>query len=168
MSAAGELKGEMKDLVERALDLAQRKGAQYADVRVQRQESQSVAVKNGTVEQVALGEDAGFGVRVLVDGAWGFASSYRLNAAEVESVTDQAVRIARASARVHQRPVILGEPVRSRGSYKTPLQIDPFTVPLEEKIALLLKADEEMRLHKQVTVATGQLVCIRDVKTFAS
>src|SRR5918992_5566680 len=95
--------GEMKDLVERALDLAQRKGAQYADVRVQRQESQSIAVKNGTVEQVALGEDAGFGVRVLVDGAWGFASSYRMSAREVEEVTDQAVRIAKATAPVHQR-----------------------------------------------------------------
>ena len=159
---------EMKDFVERALDLAQRKGAQYADVRFQRQESQSVMAKNGTVEQVALGEDAGFGVRVLVDGAWGFASSHRVSAREVEEVTDQAVRIARASARVHQRPVILGEPVRSRGTYKTTLEIDPFTVPLEEKIALLLAADAEMRRHKQVTVATGQLVCIRDVKTFAN
>ena len=74
----------MRDLVERALDLATRKGATYADVRVQRQESQSVMVKNGTVEQVALGEDGGFGVRVLVDGAWGFASSYRLTTKEVE------------------------------------------------------------------------------------
>src|SRR6266542_940348 len=158
----------MKELVERALDLATQKGAAYADVRVQRQESQSVLVKNGTVEQVALGEDGGFGVRALVDGAWGFASSYRLTAQEVDEVTDQAIRIAKASARVHQRAVVLGEPVRSRGSYKTPMEIDPFTVPLEEKIALLLRADEEMRRVKQVTVATGQLINIRDIKTFAN
>ncbi|HEU5316220.1 MAG TPA: TldD/PmbA family protein, partial [Chloroflexota bacterium] len=158
----------MKELVERALDEATRRGAAYADVRVQRQESQTVAVKNGTVEQVALGDDGGFGVRVLVDGAWGFASSYRLNTREVEEVTEQAVRIAKASARVHRRPVVLGEPVRSRGTYKTPMQIDPFSVPLEEKIALLLRADEEMRRVKQVTVASGSLVCIRDTKTFAN
>ena len=62
-------------------------------------------VKNGTVEQVSLGEDAGFGVRVLVDGAWGFASSYRTDSAEADEITAQAVRIAKASARVHQRPV---------------------------------------------------------------
>src|SRR5689334_10434922 len=130
----------MKDLIERALDRVTSQGASYADVRVVRQQSQEVGVRNGAVEQVSLDDDAGFGVRALVDGAWGFASSYRLTAQEADAVADAAVRIARASARVHQRPVRLGEPVRSRGTYRTPLEIDPFTVPLEEKIALLLEA----------------------------
>ena len=63
----------MDDLTARALDTATARGAQYADVRLVRQERQLVLVRNGTVEQVSLGEDAGFGVRALVDGAWGFA-----------------------------------------------------------------------------------------------
>ncbi|MBI3972650.1 MAG: TldD/PmbA family protein [Chloroflexi bacterium] len=158
----------MKELVERALDMATAKSATYADVRIVRQETQYVLVKNGTVEQVGLNEDAGFGIRALVDGAWGFASSYRLNAKEVDAVAGEAVRIARASARVHQRPVVLGEPVHSRGSYKTPLEIDPFEVPLDDKIALLIEADEAMRRVPQISIATGNIVCVRDTKTFAN
>jgi TldD protein len=158
----------MKELMQRALDTATARGATYADVRIVRQETQVVQVKNGTVEQVRLGDEAGFGVRALVDGAWGFASSYRLNGQEVDDVVDQAVRIARASARVHERPVQLGEPVRSQGSYKTPLEIDPFSVPLDEKIALLLRADEAMRRVPRITLATGTLVCVRDLKTFGN
>jgi TldD protein len=158
----------MKELVQRALDTATAQGASYADVRVVRQETQHVMVKNGTVETVSLGEEMGFGVRALVDGAWGFASSYRLAAEEVDRVTSEAVRIARASARVHQRPVQLGEPVRSRGTYQTPLVIDPFAVPLDDKIAMLLQADVAMRRVPQISVAVGNVVCVRDVKTFAN
>lgn len=158
----------MKELIDRALDHASAQRATYADIRIVRQETQFVLVKNGTVEQVSLGDEIGFGVRALVDGAWGFASSHRLSASEVDAVTDQAVRLAKASARVHQRPVRLGEPVRSRGTYKTPLAIDPFQVPLEEKISLLLAADEAMRRRPQISVASGNLVCIRDHKTFGN
>ena len=158
----------MDELIARALDTAQAQGAQYADVRLVRQERQLVLVRNGTVEEVSLGEDAGFGVRALVDGAWGFASSYRTDPAEADAVAGEAVRIARASARVHLRPVQLGEPVRSRGTYRTPVAVDPFAVPLDEKIALLLRADGAMRRVPQITATTAQLICIRDRKTFAS
>src|SRR5919202_2527047 len=105
----------MKELVQRALDTSASQGASYADARVVRQETQRVMVKNGTVESVGLDEEAGFGIRALIDGAWGFASSYRLTAEEVDKVAAEAVRIGRASARVHQKPVQLGEPVRSQG-----------------------------------------------------
>ena len=152
----------MDELIARALDTAQAQGAQYADVRLVRQERQLVLVRNGTVEEVSLGEDAGFGVRALVDGAWGFASSYRTDPAEADAVAGEAVRIARASARVHNRPVQLGEPVRSQGTYRTPVAVDPFAVPLDEKIALLLRADGAMRRVPQITASTAQLICIRD------
>src|SRR6185369_13730263 len=64
----------MRDLSERALDTAVQLGASYADVRVVHRLEESIAVKSGRVEGVASGETEGFGVRVLVDGAWGFAS----------------------------------------------------------------------------------------------
>jgi TldD protein len=156
------------ELIARALDTAVARGAQYADVRRVRQERQLVLVRNGTVESVSLEEDAGFGIRALVDGAWGFAASYKTDAAEVDAVAAAAVRTARASARVHLRPVVLGEPVRSRGAYRTPVQRDPFAVPLDEQISLLLRSDEAMRRVPRVTSTTGQIVCVRDTKTFAS
>ena len=80
----------MDELIARALDTAQAQGAQYADVRLVRQERQLVLVRSGTVEEVSLGEDAGFGVRALVDGAWGFASSYRTDPAEADAVAGEA------------------------------------------------------------------------------
>src|SRR5688572_12649273 len=88
----------MRDLTDRALDTATTRGAAYADVRVVRRRDESIAIKTGRVEGVASGESEGFGVRVLVDGAWGFASSHRLTAAEADRVAAEAVRIARASA----------------------------------------------------------------------
>ena len=76
----------MRDLTDRALDTASAQGATYADVRVVRRLEESIAIKTGRVEGVASGESEGFGVRVLVDGAWGFAASHVLTAAEADRV----------------------------------------------------------------------------------
>jgi len=158
----------MKDLAETALNAAQVKGAAYADVRLSHRVQQNLVVKNG--ELAASTDDAtqGFGVRVVVDGAWGFASSARLNQSEVADVVDRAVRIARASGRVLTERVELGSPVSSRGSYRTPMERDPFTVPLSEKVDLLLRADRAMGAVKGVTVREGQMEFIRERKLFAS
>jgi TldD protein len=158
----------MRDLIDRALNLAQMHGASYADVRVVGRESQAIGVKNGIVETVSSAETYGFGIRVIVDGAWGFSSSNRLLAEEIDRVTAEAVAIARASALVHGRPVVLGPPEVHAGSYKTPVVIDPFMVAPEEKIGLLLAADAAMRAVRGVKVTQGNLVCQRERKTFAS
>ena len=88
----------MKDLIERALDAAQRGGAGYADVRVVERETEGLTVKNGQLEAANSNTSAGFGVRVLVDGAWGFSSSAILDRDEAERITREAIEIARASA----------------------------------------------------------------------
>src|SRR5450759_503219 len=158
----------MRNLIDRALNLAQVRGAAYADVRIVGRESQAIGVKNGIVESISADETYGFGVRVIVDGAWGFSSSNRLVAEEVDRVTAEAVAIARASALVHGRAAELGPPEVHVGSYKTPVVIDPFTVAPEEKIKLLLAADAAMRAVAGVKVTQGNLVCQRERKTFAS
>ncbi|NJD59405.1 MAG: TldD/PmbA family protein, partial [Anaerolineae bacterium] len=134
----------MKELMMRALDLARRRGAQYADVRLVNDRSESVSVKDGLVEELASSESEGLGVRVLVNGAWGFASSRNLDGAEIDQITAQALEIAQASSLVGGEKVSLGPEVTSQGTYQTPYKIDPFSVPLDEKLALLLKADAEM------------------------
>src|SRR4051812_1434760 len=88
----------MRDLNERALDTAAQLGASYADVRVVHRRDESIHVKSGRVEGVASGESDGFGVRVIVDGGWGFASSSVLTMPEADRVAGDAVRIARATA----------------------------------------------------------------------
>ena len=104
----------MKDLADAALNAAQVKGAGYADVRLDEQIQQEIIVKNGQLAAVSDDASQGFGVRVLVDGAWGFAGSARLDKAEVEEVVDRAVRIARASARVRSAPVEARSKARCR------------------------------------------------------
>jgi TldD protein len=158
----------MKDLADAALNAAQLKGAGYADVRLDEQIQQEIIVKNGQLAAVSDDASEGFGVRVLVDGAWGFAGSARLDKAEVEEVVDRAVRIARASARVRSAPVDLGPPVTSRGRYRTPLERDPFSVPLSEKVDLLLRADAAMGAVKGVSIREGSMEFIRQKKIFAS
>ena len=158
----------MRELTDRALNLAQVKGASYADIRVVRRERQTITVKNGVVEALSQDTDQGFGVRVVVEGAWGFAASSLLTPAEVDRVTALAAQIARASALVKTRDVDLGPPEVHVARYRTPVRTDPFQVPLEEKIALLLAADEAMRRVKGIVVAESSLEFVREVKTFAS
>ena len=89
----------MRELALRALDTARSQGASYADARVVARKSESITVRNQNVEGLTADESLGFGVRVIVDGYWGFASSQRMTAEETDRVAAQAVRIARASAR---------------------------------------------------------------------
>src|SRR5512135_2397769 len=118
----------MKDLSGRALNIAQQRGASYADVRVVERITQHIVVKNGQVEALEQDESLGFGVRVLVNGAWGFASSSRMEGQEIDRVVTQAIAIARASALTKLRDVNLGAPVVSNGYYETPSKINPFTI----------------------------------------
>jgi TldD protein len=158
----------LKELANLALDTAQARGATYADVRIVEHREQTVNVKNGVVEALGEIEDRGFGVRVIADGAWGFASSAVISKAEVGRVAALAVEIARASALTLREPVDIGPPVTSTGTYRTPVEIDPFSVPLEDKVALLLEADAAMRGVIGVTTAKGVLICLREHKTFAN
>jgi TldD protein len=154
--------------MERALDLAQVRGAQYADIRVVNNCTETIAVKDGVVEALNFADTIGFGVRTLVNGAWGFASSRELSPAEVDRVTALAVQIASASSLARGEPVDLGPAVPSQGSYQTPIQIDPFNLSLEDKLGLLLSADAEMAKVAGVRVRRGNLVFIREQKWFAS
>ena len=152
----------MQEFTARALDRARSLGATYADVRVVETEHESITVKNGTVEALSLSEDQGFGVRVVADGAWGFASSFILNDHELDKVVRQAVQIARASARVRTSPLDIGPAMRYVDKYRTPIEIDPFKVSIEEKLALLSEANENLRKVQGIMVATSGLDSIRE------
>jgi len=88
----------MKELIERALNVAQLRGASYADARIVRREDDLSRSRTGSSRRWGHGQDQGLGVRVIADGAWGFASSAVLTTAEAERVAALAVSIARASA----------------------------------------------------------------------
>ncbi len=158
----------MNDLMERALNLAQSRGAQYADVRLVNHREESISVKDGIVEELNSSESEGIGVRVLVNGAWGFASSRDLTHAEIDQITAQALEIAHASGLVSGEKVDLGPKVTSQGSYQTPFKIDPFSVPLEDKLALLMKADAEMGMVQGVRTRRSHATALKENKQFAN
>jgi TldD protein len=158
----------MRDLSDRALDTAAHLGASYADVRVVHRRDESIAVKSGRVEGVASGESEGFGVRVLVDGAWGFASSSTLTAAEADRIARDAVRIAKASATALRDRVVLDDRPPAHGTYETPVQEDPFGVPLETKIGDLLAADEAARGVQGIAFTEARYDAQRETRTFGA
>ena len=158
----------MKDIINRALNLAQVHQVQYADVRLVHNLTETLVVKNGIVEEINFSESTGFGVRTLVGGAWGFASSHDLSAQEIERITTQAIDIARASARVSGDVVDLGPAVTSQGTYQTPIEIDPFLLSQEEKLAVLLAADAEMSAVQDLRVRHSNLTVIKEQKWFAN
>ncbi|MDQ3493210.1 MAG: TldD/PmbA family protein [Chloroflexota bacterium] len=158
----------MRDLSRRALDTATQQGAGYADVRVVRRQDENITVKSGRVEAVSMGETEGFGLRVLVDGAWGFASSSRLDAAEVDRVAGLAVRIARASATALRQRVQLDERPPAEGRYETPFEEDPFTLSMDAKIDLLLEADGRLNEVKGIAFTETMYHAQREWKAFAA
>jgi TldD protein len=158
----------MRDLAIRAINAAQLLGASYVDVRVMERTVEGIEVKNGRVEGVSSTTSSGFNVRAIVNGAWGFASSARMDDAEVERIAQQAVHIARASALVAGEPVQLSPLASQNGSYRTPLEKDPFLVPLSQKFQLLLDADAAMRSVKGISLTSSNLVYARERKFFAS
>ena len=158
----------MKELMNRALDLARLRGAHYADVRIVHNRTENISVREGVVESLNFSETEGFGVRVLFGGAWGFASSRDLSPAEVDRTTAQAIEIARASALVSGEAVDLGPAVTSQGVYATPFRVDPFGVSLEDKLALLMAADREMGKVSGVRTWRSNLSLEREHKVFAN
>ena len=162
----------MDPLIATALDTARKRGAQYADIRLVSNREQRIVVRNGVVETMTADESVGLGIRALYDGAWGFASSRELTNAAADAAAGQAVQIARASARVNGAGLtvsdLLGAPVVSNGSYATPIDVDPFNVSIEDKLSLLFAADEEMGKVPQVSARMGNVVFIREERTFAN
>jgi TldD protein len=129
----------MQELIDLALDMARTGGAGYADIRIVEQATESLTVKNGNLAQAGSNRSAGFGVRALVDGAWGFAGSSRIERAEVERTAREAVAIARASGLATREPIVLDDSPPVVATYRTPYREDPFEVPLDEKLRILFE-----------------------------
>jgi TldD protein len=159
----------IRDLCRRALDAARRAGAGYADVRVVRNHSQSISTREQQITGLADEETFGFGVRVLVAGAWGFAASRELNGREVDRIARLAVTQAKANRRAVRRPVTLAPtPAVPDGRWQSPIETDPFAVSVEDKVALLLRANAEALKVSGARFVNSSMSFVLQEKTFAS
>jgi TldD protein len=158
----------MKDLASWALNTATKRGATYADVRVVNDRSRALATKNGKISNASDSQSQGMSVRVIVDGAWGFASSSELRRESVETTAARAMEIAKASAHVKQSDIRLVPEMAVKAEWTTPFKIDPFSIAIEQNLALLMKIDTELRSVKGVTLAEANMNFRREEQWFFS
>jgi TldD protein len=158
----------MKELIGNILGLAKLKRVDYADIRIIRRQREEIAVKNGVVEALTHDEDFGFGIRILFQGAWGFACSSKVNKKEIEVVFGRALSIARASSKAKGKGIFLPPAFPSVNRYQTPVSIDPFKVSMETKLNLLLEAEGIIRQNKKVKTSEAFMGNYKTEKTFAS
>ena len=123
-----------------ALEEATKKGASYADIRISEILNEILTVKNGEPEAVNLLQTKGFGVRVIADGAWGFAGSIDINKKEIIKTVEKAVTIAKASAMLKKKEATLIREEAGEDQYSSSFQKDPFKIPVEEKLDVLVQA----------------------------
>jgi len=158
----------MLHVAKEAVEAARAAGAHYADARFVHEDSESITVRNQEMEGIDRATSEGVGVRVLVDGYWGFAATARPEGAEIARTAALAVEIARAAARLPREPVKLTEVEPVTGTWASPFQDDPFNVSLEEKVALLMEATRRMQEVDGLAFAEGGIDLYRVRTSFAS
>ena len=158
----------MDEIINSFLDVANKKKVQYADIRVLDRRREEATVRDGKVEGLNQTGELGFGVRVLVGGRWGFAASREVSPAEAATITEQAIRIAQASGQAGGNPVTLDGCPPEQGEYSTPLEQDPFAIPLEDKLKRLFAADEAMAKSAPVSHRSSFYDAWREDQHFAS
>ncbi|HEX6230136.1 MAG TPA: TldD/PmbA family protein [Actinomycetota bacterium] len=151
----------MLDVAMQAVQAARAAGADYADGRIVAEETESITVRNQEMEGIDRSTSEGIGLRVLVDGYWGFAATARPEPVEIERTARLAVEIARAASRLPMEPVRLAEVGPVTGTWHSTMQEDPFHVPLEEKIALLMESTRRMQAVPGLAFAEGGIDLFR-------
>ena len=158
-----------RELAMRAVDAARQAGATYADVRISRNRQQALGTRERQITFFNDGDTYGFGVRVLANGAWGFAASREVSADEVVRVARQAVAQARANGTAMKRPIELAPTERvPDGRWSAPVEIDPFAVPIEQKVDLLLRANAEALKVQGARFVNSAMFFLKQEKSFAS
>ncbi|MGY8563638.1 TldD/PmbA family protein [Paracidovorax citrulli] len=157
-----------KALAEAALAAAKRAGASYCDVRIGRYLNQAVITREARVQNVTNSESSGIGIRVIVNGAWGFAATHQQTPAAILAAVEQAAAIARANAGIQTRPVQLA-PVKGVGdvSWKTPIRKNAMAVPIKDKVDLLLSLNAAAT-NAGADFINSTLFLVNEQKYFAS
>src|SRR3954467_3123194 len=122
-----------KDLLMAAINAAKLAGASFADARIARQRQNFIFTREQQIQNVVDTDSIGCGVRVLVDGTWGFAATRRLTRDGVAGAAREAAAIARANRQARDRAVeLLPAAGFPNASWQSPYQVDPFSVSVED------------------------------------
>jgi len=158
-----------RELMMEALDAAKRYGASWADVRISRNRNNSIQTRERQVTDVVDTDTMGCGVRVLVDGCWGFCATQELTKEGVGTAAQEAVAIAKANRIARDRRVELApSPAHPNATWRSAYQIDPFTVPVETKADLLLRANAEALKVPNVRFVNSGLSFVKEERNYAN
>jgi TldD protein len=159
----------LNDLLLRALDAAKSAGAEYADARISLNRTQTINTRERRVGGLSDNETFGVGVRVLVQGSWGFAATSELTDEGVVRVARQAAAQAKANRTPGRKPVTLAPaPGNQRGTWRSEAKVDPFTIPVEEKVALLLAANAAAMKNPQARFVNSSMFFLKEEKSYAN
>ena len=134
----------MEDLVQRAVEAASAKGVQYAEARLHIDSGSGVTLTNGKPEPVQLAKAKGIAVRVLVDGALGFASTNDLSRESLDETVEIAYRTAKASKRLVTNPIRLSKEKTEQANWETKARKPLLDVTIEEKLAVLEEIEKNL------------------------
>ena len=152
-----------------AMNAAETLGAEYADIRIQKTIDQVIYLQNLSLKHTSNDVQQGYGIRVFKNGAWGFAHNNVFSDEAVLATVKKAYETAILSAEVNKDKKLSLAPERSYlATYKTPIKIDPFNVPLTEKIDLLLEVNRVMLAYEGIKQARSLLIMHKDEKLFAN
>jgi TldD protein len=158
----------MRDLAERTLEAAMRNGVTYADVRVEEARERHISTKNGKPANVATYDSMGVGIRVIAGGCWGFAATDEISPRGLERAANLAIEIAKSGALAKKRDVVLAPEAAHESIWVSPCEIDPFQVPVEENLELLIGIDNALLRTQGITLAESSFVCTHKRQYFAS
>ncbi|MCK5584184.1 MAG: TldD/PmbA family protein, partial [Elusimicrobiales bacterium] len=147
----------MFNFCKKAIEIANKHKVDFGDIRIIEERIQNLSVKNGEVSGFKDSNSLGFGVRILLNGAWGFASSDIMSAKEIEKITLLAINIAKASSLLKEKKVRLAKEDIYEDIWQTPFIIDPFEVSIEDKFDLLFKIDSILRKKPEIKSAVSSL-----------
>lgn len=176
-STKGKPQPHLVELATVALTQAKKLGASYADIRINRYRDQFTSLRSqpdittgkvNNIPNLAESQSFGFGVRVIANGTWGFASSPIVTKAEIARVTGEAVAVAKANSALQKAPVQLAKTPVYVDTWITPFETNPFDVPIPEKLALLEKVNNEIRSVPKVFSSNASVSIHSEDKFFAS
>jgi TldD protein len=160
---------KVRALMMTAINTAKSAGASYSDVRIGRYRQSFVFTREQQIVNTVDTDNIGAGVRALVDGTWGFGATKTLTTDAVAAAAREAVAIAKANRIARDQPVQLA-PVQAytNATWRSSFKIDPFTIPIEQRADLLLKANAEALKVKGVRFVNSGLFFVKEDRNFAS
>ena len=159
---------QIDKLAIKAVEKAQSLGASYADCRYVELEDESLSFSDGSPESVNRSSDRGMGIRVLVNGAWGFFGTSVITENEVSRAVKMAVEIGKASARLNDKPVSLADTESFKDEHISNFKIDPFKIALGEKLEYLSELDSVMANQEGINSRNSHIDFRKTNSFFAS